>query len=554
MAASNAVTTDLTLNDTKLQQSMARIEKMFAEFGKRIEKAVKPKDGKGLFEKLWGGMHMGSMAMGALQTVAGWVGQAIGKEVERDRVNRKLEQALIATGNATGFTKDQLEELASTLSKSTLHTKGQVMQAEALLATFTNVRGDVFVRALKAASDLAEFMDTDLVTAAQKVGRALNDPAKGMEGLGELVGKLNDKQTKAITAMLQRGDIVKAQEAILSIIEGKFKDAGERAAKGFAGKWAMAMKNFNSMLSDLGRAFGPMIDRMTEKFKTLSEFFAGAGGQATIAKWVEMIESAIGKVLPVIGNIIDGIVSGFGKTSIAISAFVTNFKLAMDVAATYMELKLSQAFDNLKAQLVSLVKTISQTLKDATDLIWENMRRLGETLASFSIRRGFQVPFEPATDLPKRDAKPVEVVPSETTEKLKTDLDALVAKWEQAWKESKDQSWLAGWEVFTRRFREFWDIITNTKPKPPEPQKELPKPAPVNKPFEFSRPAYKPEYVGLSEMGKRIQQGAMMRDPTVEAVKNNVAAVKEGNGILRQIQQGVQKMAEVKPQGAVLGN
>ena len=61
-----------------------------------------------------------------------------------------------------------------------------IIGAQAILSTFTEIRGDEFIKATEAVADMSALFGTDLKGSAIQLGKALNDPIIGVSALAEV--------------------------------------------------------------------------------------------------------------------------------------------------------------------------------------------------------------------------------------------------------------------------------------------------------------------------------------------------------------------------------
>ncbi len=190
-----------------------------------------------------------------LQTLFATLGAAFSfREVIRNTVRqenalRQLEQRVQSTGRAAGFGADELEKMAAGLQQVTTFGDEAVMEMQALLLTFTNIRGDVFVDTQEAVLDLATAMGTSATAAAQQLGRALNDPVRGLSALSRSGVQFSEAQQQMIRDMVAANDTAGAQRVILRELETQFGGAA-RAARDTLG----------GALTALGNAFGDLLE------------------------------------------------------------------------------------------------------------------------------------------------------------------------------------------------------------------------------------------------------------------------------------------------------
>src|SRR5690606_29619661 len=143
----------------------------------------------------------------------------IAATIEAEAVAAQLEARVESTGGAAGFTAQQLLDMASGLQQVTTFGDEAIAAMQGVLLTFTNVRGEVFVSATEAVLNLAVALDTDLKSAALQVGKALNDPVKGVSALSRAGIQLSEAQQRQIRAFVETNDVASAQRVILGELE-----------------------------------------------------------------------------------------------------------------------------------------------------------------------------------------------------------------------------------------------------------------------------------------------------------------------------------------------
>lgn len=168
---------------------------------------------------------------------------------------RKLESVLQATGGAAGLTSQQIADYAGELQSVTNFEDDATVGAAAMLASFTNIKGDVFKDALAAAADLTAVMGGDLQTNVKLLGKALNDPAEGLAKLARAGIQFTESQTAQIAALQASGDMLGAQGIILDVVQNKFGGA----AKATADPLTQLSNTVGDVAENIGSAFLPAI-------------------------------------------------------------------------------------------------------------------------------------------------------------------------------------------------------------------------------------------------------------------------------------------------------
>lgn len=187
---------------------------------------------------------------------AGGFAELVKKSVEaaeeEEQAQRRVEAVLRATGNASGQTGASIEEMATRISRATLLTKDEVLNAAASLATFRNVGPDAFERTIQAAADMAAVFGGDLASNVQKLGLALDDPIKGMDRLRRSGLDLSPAQKEVIINLERTGDLAAAQAALLDALAQKMGGAAGAQHQGLTGAAHDVKQAWHDFLVELG--------------------------------------------------------------------------------------------------------------------------------------------------------------------------------------------------------------------------------------------------------------------------------------------------------------
>jgi hypothetical protein len=168
---------------------------------------------------------------------------------------KKFQAVLDATGGAAGITTEQMQEFAGELQKTTNFEDDATVAAAALLATFTNIRGDVFKSAIVSAMDFAAVTGTDLPAAISLIGKALNDPINGMMKLRKAGIQLTDEQKQQVAQFQAAGNMAAAQNVILEAMQGRFGGA----AKAMASPFTQVQNIIGDISENIGFALLPVL-------------------------------------------------------------------------------------------------------------------------------------------------------------------------------------------------------------------------------------------------------------------------------------------------------
>jgi len=263
------------------------------------------------------GSSFGAIAGAALK-VGAVIGLGMGFKEMIDKASageQKLAQmdaVLKSTKGAAGMTKDELLKLADAQGKLTTFSKGANMETENLLLTFTSIGKDVFPQALTTVNDMSQALGQDTKSSAVQLGKALQDPIKGITALSRVGVNFTEGQKKSIEAMVKHGDVAGAQKLILKELGTEFGGSAEAAGKTFAGQMTIAKNQVAGLGSTIGSALLPtltgMITTINENMPKIKQVITDAVVIVTdkFKEWGKIIGQIASELFPSL----DGAVAG----------------------------------------------------------------------------------------------------------------------------------------------------------------------------------------------------------------------------------------------------
>lgn len=183
----------------------------------------------------------------------------------------QTEAVIASTGMAAGFTAQDMEKLArglSAVSGESLFTDDQLLGAQNVLATFTNIQGINFSSATQAIADLSQAMGQDLQSSAVQVGKALNDPVQGISALQRVGVSFTEDQKRVVESLVEMGDTSEAQRLILKELERQFGGSAAAAAQTFSGQMTVMTEQIEDAKGAIGDALLPLLTEMVSIFGT----------------------------------------------------------------------------------------------------------------------------------------------------------------------------------------------------------------------------------------------------------------------------------------------
>jgi hypothetical protein len=209
-----------------------------------------------------------------------------------------LDATLKSTAHSAGLTAEEIRKIGTERAKVTLFDDDETNQASALLLTFTNIKKGVFEEAMPAIQDLATKMGgdgpADMKGAAIQVGKALNDPVKGITALTRVGVSFTEQQKEQITQLVKAGNAAGAQKLILAELNKEFGGSAEAARKAAGGMATLSMwfgefketvgGQVNQVLDMLSQWLGrvidksqPLLDMVTELVDQFGEYYHEIG-------------------------------------------------------------------------------------------------------------------------------------------------------------------------------------------------------------------------------------------------------------------------------------
>lgn len=213
------------------------------------------------------------------QAIFNMVGQAVGflknqvadsikLAMDHEQIMEQTAKVLKSTGGAAGMTQQSLEDLASSLQKTTFFSKDATEEGENLLLTFTGIGKDVFPLATKTMLDMSKAMGQDIKSTAIQMGKALNDPAQGLTALTRVGVTFTEQQKQQIKAMTDAGNVAGAQKIMLAELQREFGGSADATATA-AGRWEILKNRMNDFKEQAAAAVLPVL-------MNIADFLGGA--------------------------------------------------------------------------------------------------------------------------------------------------------------------------------------------------------------------------------------------------------------------------------------
>lgn len=215
-----------------------------------------------------------------------------------------VNATLDSMGPRAGKTSAQLQDFAAQLqSVSTFDDDDILRNVTTNMLTFGNVAGEQFDRAQKVVLGVSTVLKQDLKSSAIQVGKALNDPVKGLAALGKVGIKFTDDQKAMIKSLVKSGDVAGAQKIILGELEAEFGKAAQAARDATPG--ADTIDAWREFHETVGAIIVEVLPKLTDFLtRVLDGFNKLDPGTKSFVVAAAAIAAAIGPVLVAVGALI----------------------------------------------------------------------------------------------------------------------------------------------------------------------------------------------------------------------------------------------------------
>jgi hypothetical protein len=305
---------------------------------------------------------------------------------DANRIAAQTDAVIKSTGGTAGLSARGFADLAKQISKTAAVDDDLIQGGENILATFTKIRAggpeQVFERASMAATDMAAAMGHGEITAEGlqsanlRLGKALQDPLKGISALTRVGVTFSAQQKDQIRGFVESGDLAKAQGIILQEVAKEF--GGSAASSATASKklgvaWGNAQEVLGNLLipaldrgSVILTSVIGVVDRNRKAFAILGTSVAAVAGFV-------LAMSAATKVSLAIQTAVRGATIAWtaaqwllnaaltanpiGLVVVAIGLLVAGIILAYKNSKTFRDI-VGKAFDFVKGKVATVVNFI----------------------------------------------------------------------------------------------------------------------------------------------------------------------------------------------------
>jgi hypothetical protein len=339
------------------------------------------------FGKQVGGSHRKLMAFGKVGAVAAVAGlAAVGKVLfdsvqvaaEHEKALAQTMAVIKSTGGSAKVSAGHILSLSDHIEKMSGIDDLATQAGENMLLTFTNIKNGVgagnkiFDAATLATANLSTAMGKDMTSSAQLVGKALNDPIKGLTALTRVGVSFTAAQKESIKAMVEHGNTAGAQKIILGELTTEFGGSAKAAGGTMGGQLAILKAHFEDVEQVIGQKILPVLNQLIAwaiaNWPTF-ELYARIAMQAISDAWDNVLKPAIDAIVTVIGTAVGAVKTHWDEIS---AIFTDAFKVITGFVDAFAAL--------FTGDWDALWKAVKQIVTGQFDLIKDEIKLIGPIL------------------------------------------------------------------------------------------------------------------------------------------------------------------------------
>ena len=267
-------------------------------------------------------LGFGAAAAGMTFVLKGFIDAA----QESQRTSAQLDAVIKSTGSAAGLTADEVKNMATELARVTTVGDDTIITGQNMLLTFTNIGKEVFPAATETMLDMATAMNAGVTPSAEslkgtaiQLGKALNDPIKGITALTRVGVTFTEEQKNTIAALVESGKAMDAQKLILAELAREFGGSARAATETFGGKMEQLQNRVSEVQEAIGLALIPILEKLSSAFGSVIEWM-----EKLSPSQVKMIGDTALLVAGILGAVaaVAGLIALFNPLNIGIALIV----------------------------------------------------------------------------------------------------------------------------------------------------------------------------------------------------------------------------------------
>ena len=259
-----------------------------------------------------------ALKVGAIGAGVGLAGVALGARsawrelVQAQKAAAQTEAVIKSTGGVANVSAKQIREMSAALLEKTGIDDEAIQSGANMLLTFKGVRNeagkgnDIFNQATSAVLDMSTAMEgagmegANLKTTAIRIGKALNDPVRGMTALRRVGVTFTKDQEKMVKGMVASGRTMDAQKFILKELRSEFGGSAEAFGKTLPGQMTIFRERLKNVGADILGFFVPALTRGMDRIGEFADFLGKITGAGSFRVAIDV---AVGGIKDFAGGI-----------------------------------------------------------------------------------------------------------------------------------------------------------------------------------------------------------------------------------------------------------
>ena len=317
--------------------------------------------------RTFGGLgRVAGFAAGAIGTygLAQGVRAVVGELGEAQKVGAQTGAVIKSTGGAANVSAKHVNALAESLLNKSGVDDEVIKSGENMLLTFRDIRNeagkgnDIFDQATKATLDLSVATGKDMVNASVLVGKALNDPVKGLTALRRVGVQFTDAQEDQIKALVKSGRTMDAQKIILRELQTEFGGSARAAGQTLPGKLNILRNTLLNVGATIAAKLTPEITKVVDR---MVKWLTNTKNQEKIINAFKAAASALGAVLRTLNTVFQTLSRLVGGNENAIKLLVVAFASFKILSIAGSVATLAGSFGGVTTALVSPAGLVAAT-------------------------------------------------------------------------------------------------------------------------------------------------------------------------------------------------
>lgn len=218
--------------------------------------------------------------------------------VAAEREVAQLDAIIKSTGGTAGYTRQQLLDMADTLSSKSTFSGGEIVEAQTRLLSYSGILGTNIPRAMQAIIDQSARLGISVSQSAETIGRALESPSKAAAALAQQgFGAAFTKEVRGtIDELVKAGKEGEAQVMILEILEESYGGAAQAARDTFGGALQALRNTLDDLTTGNSGSLKAATDAVNDLTKVLNDPEVREGFDVIISGALKAV-SALGKLV-----------------------------------------------------------------------------------------------------------------------------------------------------------------------------------------------------------------------------------------------------------------